>query len=127
MLQITFRTGKVLDNICVTYGRCNKVKHGGCGGHGHATLVLTPEEDIVGVALTAAQYDKNTTCVKDVLLLVANHQTGHRRAWSARHADKAGLSCTELTVPGKVLKCFTGRSGQVVDQLSCVWHTPLRS
>lgn len=123
-----FCTSKVLDSVSVTYGGGQAVKHGGTGGHKHATLFLSPQEDIVDVALRSRQIE-NKTFVKDIALVIQDRQTGVRRAWSAR--DKAIMleviyaSWDVINVAGKVLKCFTGRSGVYVDQLSCVWHTPL--
>ena len=117
----------LLDNVCVTYGGQTRVQHGGNGGQGHASLFLKPQEDIVGVAMRDGWLPIVGTCVKDVTLVVANQQTKQRRAWSARdEAIDMRHICGEVTeVPGKVLKCFTGCAGLYVDQISCVWHTPV--
>lgn len=126
-LQISFRAGILLDNICVTYGGGHIVQHGGNGGQGHASLFLSPHEDIVGVAMYDGWLPLVGTCVKDVILVVANRQTQRRRAWSARE-EAIDMHCFETSVvevPGKVLKCFTGRAGWYVDQISCTWHTPM--
>ena len=117
----------MLDNICVTYGGGGVVRHGGNGGSGHASLFLDPQEDIVGVAFEDRWMFFAGICVNNVILIVANRQTQERRAWSAREEaidmHRVGTRVTE--VPGKVLKCFTGRAGWYVDQISCTWHTPM--
>lgn len=74
----------------------------------------------------------DTTCVSDVAFVILDRQTGERRAWSARdqviklEVVYAKLDWSDvIEEPGKVLKCFTGRAGWCVDELSCVWHTPI--
>lgn len=65
--------------------------------------------------------------VKDVMLIVADRQTKLRRAWSARDegVDMKYVWTDMTEVPSKVVKCFTGHTGLFVDQLACVWHTPV--
>ena len=131
VLQISFKTGVVLDNICVTYAGGKVVRHGGNGGwgwaKGHSALFIDPQEDIVAVALEKGYLPWVGTLVKDVTLVLADRVTKKRRAWSARGEaiDVHGIEADLIEVPGKVLKCFIGRSGWYVDQISCVWHTPV--
>lgn len=117
----------LVDSICVTYGGERMVQHGGNGGRGHTSLFLSPQEHIVGVSMKDGWLPLVGTGVKDVILVVANRQTQQRRAWSARDEaiDMHGFWADVTEIPGKVLKCFTGRTGCLVDQLACVWHTPL--
>ena len=116
----------LVDNICVTYGGERMVQHGLNGGRGHRSLFLSAQEDVVGVYMKEGWLPLVGTCVKDVALLVVNRQTGAKRTWSARDEAMCYVSEGLFTkVPGKVLKCFTGRSGWYLDQLSCVWHTPV--
>ena len=116
-----------LDNICVTYGGERRVQHGGNGGRKHASLFLNPQEDIGGVAMKHGWMPFVGILVKDVLLVVADRQTKQRRAWSARDeaVDMHAVWPDVTEVPGKVVKRFTGRTGWFVDQLACVWHTPV--
>lgn len=111
----------------MTYGGERHVQHGGNGGRKHASLYLKPHEDIVGVGMKQGWMPLVGMLVKDVLLVVADRKTKQRRAWSARdEAINMRYVWTDVTeVPGKVLKCFTGRTGWFVDQLACVWHTPV--
>lgn len=116
-----------MDNICVTYGGEQRVQHGGNGGRKHASLFLKPQEDIVAVGMRRGYLMIVGDLVKDVMLVIANRQTKKRRAWSARDeaVDMRYVWSDIEEVPGKVLKCFTGRTGWYVDQLACVWHTPI--
>lgn len=68
----------LMDNICVTYGGQERVQHGGNGGQGHASLFLKPQEDIVGIAMRDGWLPLVGTCVKYVILVVANRQTKQR-------------------------------------------------
>ena len=124
-LQISFKTGHVLDSVPISYGGERTVHHGGAGGVEHAPLYIAPEENIVGVRLMDGRM-RHHTAVKDVVMVIHNWKTNQTRAWSAQRQaidiDQTGSGVT--AVPGKVLKCFTGRTGWYVDQLSCVWHTP---
>lgn len=125
VLQVSCKTGYVVDNICLTYSGGNVIQHGGNGGWGHAILELTLQEDIVGVAFEPRWMFFAGTCVYNVILIVANRQTQRRRAWSARGGEidmqRVGAYVTE--VPGKVLKCVSGRAGWYLDQISCTWHS----